>query len=141
MDTSWWPALAAVVAVALVVLLPRRVLDARDGTPTTPPHGPGPPPRVRAGELWCLADGRSCLVLAVRTHRERARIAWITGKYDDRRPGVIPLPPGVVGRQGRGGFLEADRPAEVSLWEFRTWLGTLDPTVWDEVKGLGGGAG
>ncbi|MGW0393942.1 hypothetical protein ACWDYJ_24230 [Streptomyces sp. NPDC003042] len=144
MDTSWWPALAAAVAVAVLVLLPRRVLrtgpdPARTARP--PPHGPGPPPRVRAGELWCLGDGRACLVLAVRVHRERARVAWITGKYDDRRPGVIPLPPGVAGMRGRAGFLEADRPAEVWLWEFRTRLGTLDPTVWDEVKGLGGGAG
>ncbi|CAM5629268.1 hypothetical protein [Streptomyces avidinii] len=84
-------------------------------------------------------DGRTCLVLAVRSVRgHRARVAWITGKYDDRRAGVIPLPPGTVGAQGRAGFLEADRPAEVSLWEFRTRLGMLDPAVWDEIKGLGG---
>ncbi|MET9606071.1 hypothetical protein ABZZ17_13510 [Streptomyces sp. NPDC006512] len=141
MDTSWWPALVAVVAVAVVVLLPRRVLGGRGGAAVAPPHGAGPPPDVRAGELWSLVDGRSCLVMAVRAHRERARVAWIAGKYDDRRPGVIPLPPGIAGRQGRGSFLEADRPAEVSLWEFRKRLGTLDPAVWDEVKGLGGGAG
>ncbi|MEU8774071.1 hypothetical protein [Streptomyces sp. NPDC048606] len=138
MDTSWWPAVLAAVAVAVVVLLPRRA----DRVPPAlaRPHGPGPPPRVRAGELWCLADGRPCLVLAVRTRPGRARIAPITGKYDDRRPGVIPLPPGTVtrGAHGRGGFLEADRPREVSLWEFGTRVGTLDPTVWDEVKGLGG---
>lgn len=138
MDTSWWPAVAAVVAVALVMLiaggrlgLPRRV---------PPAHGAGPPPRPRAGELWCLEDGRTCLVLAVGSVRgHRARVAWITGKYDDRRAGVIPLPPGTVRAQGRACFLEADRPAEVSLWEFRSRLGILDPTVWDEVKGLGGG--
>ncbi|MEU3721854.1 hypothetical protein [Streptomyces sp. NPDC031705] len=137
MDTSWWPAVLAAVAVAVVVLLPRR------GTAVAaapPPHGLGPPPRVRPGELWCVADGRTCLVLAVRAHRERARVAWITGKYDDRRAGVIPLPPGVVAAHGRGAFLEADRPEEVSLWEFRTLLGTLDPVWWDEAKGLGGGA-
>ncbi len=73
----------------------------------------------------------------VREHR--ARVAWITAKYDDRRAGVIPLPPGTVGAQGRVSFLEADRPDEVSLWEFRVRLGMLDPAVWDEVKGLGGG--
>ncbi|QES54871.1 hypothetical protein DEJ51_12120 [Streptomyces venezuelae] len=137
MDTSWWPAVAAVVAVALLVL----VAGGRFGPPRRmpPAHGAGPPPQPRVGELWSLADGRTCLVLAVGSVRgHRARVAWITGKYDDRRAGVIPLPPGTVGAQGRAGFLEADRPAEVSLWEFRTRLGMLDPTVWDEVKGLGG---
>ncbi|MEV7728266.1 hypothetical protein ACIRP0_32250 [Streptomyces sp. NPDC101733] len=140
MDTSWWPAVLAAVAVAVVVLVPRRAPPGRTLAPT--PHGPGPAPPVRAGDLWCLADGRACLVLAVRVRRERARVAWITGKYDDRRPGVIALPPGAVavGAHGRGTFLEADRPQEVSLWEFRRRVGVLDPTVWDEVKGLGGGA-
>ncbi|MFE2877094.1 hypothetical protein ACFXG6_08635 [Streptomyces roseus] len=138
MDTSWWPAAAAVVAVALVVLIAGRRPGraARAG----PSHGSGAAPQPRAGELWSLADGRLCLVLAVasvRTHR--ARVAWITGKYDDRRAGVIPLPPGTVGAQGRAGFLEADRPAEVSVWEFAGRLGVLDPAVWDEVKGLGDG--
>lgn len=130
MDTSWWPAVAAVVVVVLLVLIPRRVRRAAD-----PPHGPGPAPRPEAGQLWSMAEGRPCLVLGVRGHR--ARIAWITGKYDDRRAGVIPLPPGVVG--ARGGFLEADRVVEVSVWEFARArrLGTVDPAVWDEVKGLG----
>lgn len=137
MDTSWWPAVLAAVAVAVVVLIPRRATPLRQAPGA--PHGAGPAPSVRAGELWRLEDGRPCLVLAVRVHRERARVAWITGKYDDRRPGVIPLPPGVVGTQGRGAFLEADRPEEVSLWEFRTRTGTLDPALWDEAKGLGGG--
>lgn len=139
MDTSWWPAVLAAVAVAVVVLIPRRARSVRRAPGG--PHGPGPPPSVRAGELWCLADGRPCLVLAVPRHGERARVAWITGKYDDRRPGVIPLPPGVVGSQGRVSFLEADRPEEVSLWEFGTRTGTVDPVVWDEAKGLGGGTG
>ncbi|MFF5705439.1 hypothetical protein ACFY7H_23495 [Streptomyces sp. NPDC012794] len=136
MDTSWWPAVLAAVAVAVVVLLPRRRTAV---TVAPPPRGTAPPPRVRPGELWRLADGRTCLVLAVRAHR--ARVAWIVGKYDDRRAGVIPLPPGTAGAHGRGGFLEADRPEEVSLWEFRSPLGTLDPVLWDEAKGLGGGAG
>ncbi|MFJ4774830.1 hypothetical protein [Streptomyces sp. NPDC088762] len=145
MDTSWWPAVAAVVAVALVVL----VAGARPGPPRRAPpapepppgHGTGPPPRPRPGEMWSLVDGRMCLVLALGPVRvRRARVAWITGKYDDRRAGVIPLPPGTVGAQhGRAGFLEADRPVEVSLWEFRTRMGVLDPAVWDEVRGLGGG--
>ncbi|MEU2395394.1 hypothetical protein [Streptomyces sp. NPDC007369] len=138
MDTSWWPAALAVVAVMVLVLVAGRRpgIDRR-----APPHGPGPAPRPRAGELWTLADGRSCLVLAAATVRgHRARVAWITGKYDDRRAGVIPLPPGTLGvTPGRVGYLEADRPAEVWVWEFRNRLGMLDPAVWDEVKGLGGG--
>ncbi|MGW6687811.1 hypothetical protein [Streptomyces sp. NPDC054961] len=130
MDTSWWPAVAAVVVVVLLVLLPRRARHAAQ-----PPHGPGPPPRPRPGELWFLENGRPCLVLDVRSHW--ARIARITGKYDDRRSGVIPLPPGVVG--ARAAFLEADRVTEVSVWEFARArrLGVVDPAVWDEVKGLG----
>ncbi|MCX4778652.1 hypothetical protein [Streptomyces sp. NBC_01264] len=134
MDTSWWPAVAAVVVVILLVLLPRRARSPRRAA--APPHGPGPLPRPVAGELWSLEDGRRVLVLGVRGHR--ARIARITGKYDDRRAGVIPLPPGVVG--ARGAFLEADRVVEVSVWEFARArpLGVVDPAVWDEVKGLGG---
>ncbi|MFK0255703.1 hypothetical protein [Streptomyces sp. NPDC090445] len=139
MDTSWWPAALAVVAVMLLVLVAGRRpgIDRR----APPPHGPGPAPRPRAGELWMLADGRSCLVLAAASVRgHRARVAWISGKYDDRRAGVIPLPPGTVGvTPGRVGYLEADRPSEVWVWEFRSRLGLLDPAVWDEVKGLGGG--
>ncbi|MFE6908274.1 hypothetical protein [Streptomyces erythrochromogenes] len=138
MDTSWWLAVAAVVALALVML----IAGGRLGVPrrTPPAHGTGRPPHPQPGELWTLADGRTCLVLGVGPVREhRARVAWITAKYDDRRAGVIPLPPGTVGAQGRAGFLEADRPDEVSLWDFRARLGMLDPAVWDEVKGLGGG--
>ncbi|MET9322888.1 hypothetical protein ABZX75_22230 [Streptomyces sp. NPDC003038] len=140
MDTSWWPAVAAVVAVALVVL----VAGERLGMPrrAPPAHGAGPPPRPRAGELWRLADGRTCLVLAVGAVRtRRVRVAWITGKYDDRRAGVLPLPPGTEGTQGRPSFLEADRPAEVSVWELRTRVGLLDPALWDEIQGLGGPGG
>ncbi|MFJ6717853.1 MULTISPECIES: hypothetical protein [unclassified Streptomyces] len=135
MDTSWWPAAVAVVAIVLLVLLPRPAVRG-----AVRPRGPGSATRARPGEVWCLTDGRSCLVLAVGA-RGRARVAWITGKYDDRRAGVIPLPPGAGGRPGRTGYLEADRPAEVSSAEFDRRLGMLDPTVWDEVRGLGGGHG
>ncbi|MFJ5024657.1 hypothetical protein [Streptomyces goshikiensis] len=138
MDTSWWPAVAAVVAVALVVLVAGRRPEAARREPAA--RGTGPPPRPQAGELWSVADGRPCLVLAVASVRgHRARVAWITGKYDDRRAGVVPLSPGTPGVRGRAGFLEADRPAEVSLWDFRRRLGVLDPAVWDEARGLGGG--
>ncbi|MFD9728086.1 hypothetical protein [Streptomyces sp. NPDC059072] len=139
MDTSWWPAVAAVVAVALVVLVAGR---RRPGGPrrSAPAHGSGPAPQPRSGELWRLVDGRTCLVLAAESVRgHRARVAWITGKYDDRRAGVIPLPPGTLRAQGRASFLEADRPAEVSVWEFAERVGVLDPAIWDEIKGLGDG--
>ncbi|MBW5482276.1 type II toxin-antitoxin system PemK/MazF family toxin [Streptomyces bambusae] len=140
MDTSWWPAVAAVVAVALVVLFfgGRVLRSAPAGRGAV--HGPGPPPRPRAGEIWWTAQDRPCVVLSVRGRV--ARVAPITGKYHDDRPGVIPLPPGVVGEvHGRPGFVEADRAQEVSVWEFRRRAGVLDPAVWDEVKGLGGGGG
>ncbi|MGW0362434.1 hypothetical protein [Streptomyces sp. NPDC002990] len=144
MDTSWWPAVAAVAVVALAVLVAGERLGLPRRAPPPPPHGAGPPPRPRAGELWRLADGRTCLVLAVGPVRaRRVRVAWITGTYDDRRLGVIPLPPGTVGTQGRPSFLEADRPAEVSLWELGSRIGVLDPALWDEIQGLGdpGGGG
>lgn len=137
--------MAAVVAVALVVLVTGRRtqavrprLPARSGPSG---HGPGPPQRPVPGELWRLADGSACLVLAVRG--PRARIAPVTGKYRDARPGVIALPPGVLGAaHGRAAFLEADRPREVPVREVRRRVGSVDPAVWDQVKGLGlGGEG
>ncbi|MCB5179621.1 hypothetical protein [Streptomyces antimicrobicus] len=139
MDTSWWPAAAAVVAVALVVLVAGgRAPGARAGRGAV--HGPGPAPRPRAGEIWWTAGGHCCVVLGVRGRT--ARVAPITGKYHDDRPGVIPLPPGLlVEVHGRPGFVEADRPLVLSVWEFRRRAGVLDPAVWDEVRGLGGGGG
>ncbi|WP_330330660.1 hypothetical protein OHS33_13595 [Streptomyces sp. NBC_00536] len=145
MDTSWWPGVAAVVAVAVVLLVVGRGTAAvrpwRSAGPGSAGHGPGPPPRPVVRELWCLADGSACLILAVRG--PRARVAPVTGKYRDARPGVIALPPGVLGAaHGRAAFLEADRPREVSVWELRRRVGAVDPAVWDQVKGLGlGGLG
>ncbi|MFI5985868.1 hypothetical protein ACIBEA_34035 [Streptomyces sp. NPDC051555] len=137
MDTSWWPGVAAVVAVALVLLVAgRRKAAVRPGRAAAAGHGPGPAPQPVARELWCLADGRSYLVLAVRG--ARARVAPVTGKYRDARPGVIALPPGVLGAaHGRAAFVEADRAREVSVWELRRRVGSVDPAVWDQVKGLG----
>ncbi|MFE0700475.1 type II toxin-antitoxin system PemK/MazF family toxin [Streptomyces sp. NPDC058872] len=159
MDTSWWPALVAVVVLALVVAVadgwkrsvrrPRRGPSVRTRPPGRPPARPAPHGRTpaklpRAGEIWWAdvpyEDGpgskdRPCLVLAVRG--DNALVAKITSKYHDERPGVIALPPGSVGdAQGRPSFLETDELRDVPVWEFRRRVGTADPVVWDQVRHL-----
>ncbi|MFB6835540.1 type II toxin-antitoxin system PemK/MazF family toxin [Streptomyces sp. NPDC056361] len=163
MDTSWWPALVAVVVIALVVALadgrkrssrrPRRGPSGRTRPPARPPVRPkarpeGPrraPGRApRAAEIWWadvpFEDGpgskdRPCLVLSVRG--DSALVAKITSKYHDERPGVIALPPGAVGdAQGRPSFLETDELREVPVGDFRRKVGTADPVVWDQVRHL-----
>ncbi|MFI8101825.1 type II toxin-antitoxin system PemK/MazF family toxin [Streptomyces sp. NPDC086023] len=149
MDTSWWPALAAAVALAVaVVVMGRRPArpPARPGTGRPPggPHGPGPRRRPEPGEIWWamvpFEDGpgekdRPCLVLAVRG--QVARVAKITSRYHDERPGVIALPPGVVGdAHGRPSFLETDELREVAVWDFRRRVGVVDPVLWDQVRHL-----
>ncbi|MDV9187721.1 type II toxin-antitoxin system PemK/MazF family toxin [Streptomyces sp. SR27] len=160
MDTSWWPALAAVVVIALVVALAdgrkrssRRPEGRRPSGRTRPP---GRPPRAPSGprkaparlprptEIWWaevpFEDGpgskdRPCLVLSLRG--DRALVAKITSKYHDERPGVIALPPGAVGdAQGRPSFLETDELREVPVTDFRRRVGTADPVVWDQVRHL-----
>ncbi|MFJ7065396.1 type II toxin-antitoxin system PemK/MazF family toxin [Streptomyces sp. NPDC101115] len=155
MDTSWWPALVAVVVIALVVALAdgRRRSDRRPAGRTRPPARPPRPaaPRGKAperlprpGEIWWadvpFEDGpgskdRPCLVLALRG--DCALVAKITSKYHDERPGVIALPPGSVGdAQGRPSFLETDELRDVPVWEFRRKVGMADPVVWDQVRHL-----
>ncbi|MGW5776092.1 type II toxin-antitoxin system PemK/MazF family toxin [Streptomyces sp. NPDC003863] len=160
MDTSWWPALVAVVVIALVVAVAwgsprtkfgggRRRSSRRPTGRTRPPGRPAPRGRVperlpRAGEIWWAdvpyEDGpgskdRPCLVLVVRG--DSAVVAKITSKYHDERPGVIALPPGSVGdAQGRPSFLETDELRDVPVWEFRRRVGTADPVVWDQVRHL-----
>ncbi|MFF6777808.1 type II toxin-antitoxin system PemK/MazF family toxin [Streptomyces sp. NPDC012637] len=155
MDTSWWPALVAVVVIALVVALAdgRRRSDRRPAGRTRPPTRPPRPaaPRGKAperlprpGEIWWadvpFEDGpgskdRPCLVLAQRG--DCALVAKITSKYHDERPGVIALPPGSVGdAQGRPSFLETDELRDVPVWEFRRKVGMADPVVWDQVRHL-----
>ncbi|MFJ9809811.1 type II toxin-antitoxin system PemK/MazF family toxin [Streptomyces sp. NPDC101158] len=150
-DTSWWPALVAVVLIALVVAVAdgRRRSARRPAGRTRPPARPAPrgkaPERLpRAGEIWWAdvpyEDGpgskdRPCLVLALRG--DSALVAKITSKYHDERPGVIALPPGSVGdAQGRPSFLETDELRDVPVWEFRRRVGTADPVVWDQVRHL-----
>ncbi|MER5205971.1 type II toxin-antitoxin system PemK/MazF family toxin [Streptomyces sp. NPDC002825] len=159
MDTSWWPALVAVVVIALVVVVAdgrkRATRPAPSRRPTgrpRPPRGPAGPRRAparpgrapRAAEIWWadvpFEDGpgskdRPCLVLVVRG--DSALVAKITSKYHDERPGVIALPPGAVGdAQGRPSFLETDELREVPVGDFRRRVGEADPVVWDQVRHL-----
>ncbi|WP_395360820.1 type II toxin-antitoxin system PemK/MazF family toxin [Streptomyces sp. YH02] len=162
MDTSWWPALVAVVVIALVVALadgwrrssrPRRGRrpspSGRTRPPTRPPGRPAGPRQApsrlpRAAEIWWadvpFEDGpgskdRPCLVLSVRG--DCALVAKITSKYHDERPGVIALPPGAVGdAQGRPSFLETDELREVPVGDFRRKAGMADPVLWDRVRHL-----
>ncbi|MGA5406276.1 type II toxin-antitoxin system PemK/MazF family toxin [Streptomyces lavendulocolor] len=154
MDTSWWPALGAVVVIALVAAVSgatgRRRPGARPGGRpagrTRPPARPGraPKARPRSGEIWWAdvpyEDGpgskdRPCLVLAVRG--DTALVAKITSRYRDERPGVIALPPGAVGdARGRPSFLETEEPRDVPLRHFRRRASRVDPLVWDRVRHL-----
>ncbi|GGT91125.1 type II toxin-antitoxin system PemK/MazF family toxin [Streptomyces lateritius] len=159
MDTSWWPAVLAVVVLALVVALAdsRQRSRRRPRDRTRPPGRPAAPGRTptrtpgraparlpRSGEIWWAdvpyEDGpgskdRPCLVLSLRG--DHALVAKITSKYHDERPGVIALPPGSVGdAHGRPSFLETDELREVPVGEFRRRVGTADPVVWDQVRHL-----
>ncbi|MET9435194.1 type II toxin-antitoxin system PemK/MazF family toxin [Streptomyces sp. NPDC006551] len=161
MDTSWWPALIAVVVIALIVALTDgwKRSGSRPGGRTRPPGRPPAPgkappgrPKTRgrpgrlpqAGEIWWAdvpyEDGpgskdRPCLVLSLRG--DSVLVAKITSKYHDERPGVIALPPGSVGdTHGRPSFLETDELRQVPVEEFRRRVGTADPVVWDQVRHL-----
>ncbi|CAM5229246.1 type II toxin-antitoxin system PemK/MazF family toxin [Streptomyces narbonensis] len=159
MDTSWWPALVAVVVIALVAVVadgrkrsnrkPAGRSRGRAPERTRPPGRPAGPRKApsrlpRAGEIWWadvpFEDGpgskdRPCLVLTVRG--DNALVAKITSKYHDERPGVIALPPGAVGdAQGRPSFLETDELRDVPVRDFRRRAGTADPVVWDQVRHL-----
>jgi hypothetical protein len=161
MDMSWWLALAAVAALALVAtLVDGWGRSRRPGRRTSGPRGrtrpPGRPgdragaraglPRPRPSEIWWASvpfeDGpggkdRPCLVLAVRG--DRARVVKITSKYRDARFGVIPLPPGAVGdARGRPSFLETEELRDVPVRDFRRKAGVVDPVLWDQVRHLSG---
>ncbi|MEU6985557.1 type II toxin-antitoxin system PemK/MazF family toxin [Streptomyces sp. NPDC046324] len=166
MDTSWWPALVAVVVIALVAAVAdgrkrsARRPDRRPGVRTRPsggrtrpparppvrPSAPGKAPArlPRAGEIWWAdvpyEDGpgsKDRPCLVLSLRGDRVLVAKITSKYHDERPAVIALPPGSVGdAQGRPSFLETDELREVPVWEFRRRVGAADPTVWDRVRHL-----
>ncbi len=133
MDGSWWPAIAAVVAVAVVAGGYRRW---RRRAGRGPAGGPQP------GEIWWAdvpfedrpgSKDRPCLVLSVR--RGAARVVKITSRHGDGRPGVIALPGGAVGdRRGRASYLETDEVREVPLGDFRRRGGAMDPALWGRVR-------
>jgi hypothetical protein len=147
MDTSWWPALGAVVVLALVAAL----VDGwgRGGRPRAHrAHGAvRGAARPRAAEIWwagvphrdragATEDG-PCLVLAVRG--DRARVARITEHFHEERSGVIPLPPGAVTEtHGRASYVETDDLCEVPLDAFRHRVGVVDPALWDQLRHLAG---
>ncbi|MGX1270250.1 type II toxin-antitoxin system PemK/MazF family toxin [Streptomyces phaeoluteigriseus] len=151
--TGWWPALAAVVLLALVAALVdgwgrgRRPAGRRSRPPGRPARGPGRgrgTGRPRPAEIWWAnvpfedgpgAKDRPCLVLVVRGNR--VTVAKITSKYHDGRAGVIALPPGTVGDpRGRASFLETDELRQVALGDFRRRVGVVDPVLWDQVRHL-----
>ncbi|MET9801367.1 type II toxin-antitoxin system PemK/MazF family toxin [Streptomyces sp. NPDC006368] len=152
MDMSWWPALGAVVMIALVAAVTDgwarggRRGSRRPGGRTRPPARPGGAPgrRPRPGEIWWAdvpyedapgSKDRPCLVLAVRG--DRAVVAKITSRYRDERPGVIALRPDAVGdARRRPSFLEADELRDVPLRGFRRRVGEVDPLVWEQVRHL-----
>ncbi|MFE4859369.1 type II toxin-antitoxin system PemK/MazF family toxin [Streptomyces sp. NPDC056670] len=153
MDTSWWLALGAVVALAAVAALMdgRGRARRRPGGRTRPPGRPAGPGQApgrlpKAGEIWWAqvpyedvpgAKDRPCLVLRVRG--DAATVVKITSKYHDERAGVIPLPPGTVAdAHGRPSFLETDELREVGVWAFRRRVGVVDPALWDQVRHLAG---
>ncbi|MFD3483316.1 type II toxin-antitoxin system PemK/MazF family toxin [Streptomyces sp. NPDC058665] len=162
MDTSWWVALIVVVVLAMVAT----VVDGRGRSPR-PPRGrsrppgrtdrgpagtrPGTRPGDRAGgrgpkpgEIWWAMvpyeDGtgekdRPCLVLSVRGRT--VLVAKITSKFHEGRPGVIPLPPDVVGDTGgRRSYLETDELRRVDSRAFRRRAGAADPGLWRQVRHL-----
>lgn len=144
MDTSWWLALAAVVLLALIAALVdgwgrgsrrRRLRAPSAGVPGGP----------RPGEIWWALvpyeDGpgskdRPCLVLSLRG--DTARVAKITSRHHEERPGVIALPPGAVAdaRQRRS-FLETDELRSVPVGDFRRRAGVVDSALWRRVRHLG----
>ncbi|WP_329457687.1 type II toxin-antitoxin system PemK/MazF family toxin [Streptomyces sp. NBC_01497] len=151
MSSWWWIALIAVVAGALVASVvdgrARAAESRRQRRARTRTRPPGRPvrrgtPRPRAGEIWWAAvpyeDGpgekdRPCLVLSVRG--SRARVAKITTKHHEERPGVIALPPGTVDdARGRASFLETDEVREVRSGAFRRRVGAADPALWERVR-------
>jgi mRNA-degrading endonuclease toxin of MazEF toxin-antitoxin module len=101
--------------------------------------------RPRPAEIWWAnvpyedgpgAKDRPCLVLSVRGRT--AVVAKITSKHqDERRAGVIPLPPGSVGdARGRASFLETSELRGLPVRDFRRRVGPVDPAIWDQVRDL-----
>ncbi|WP_331452607.1 type II toxin-antitoxin system PemK/MazF family toxin [Streptomyces sp. SS162] len=142
MDTSWWPALVAVVVVALVAAVadgwgrsgrrpgggaagggrPGRGPGGRTrppGRPSVRRPGAAPARRPEPGEIWWadvpFEDGpgsKDRPCLVLAVRGDAALVAKITSRYREERAGVIVLPPGSVG-DARG------RPSFLETGELR----------------------
>ncbi len=147
MDTWWWLALGAVVALSLVTALvdgggrlarPLEGRRRRRGVPL-PDRGPRP------GEIWWTRAPLLVLVLDVRM--DCARVARISAERPgDVRPQEAPatklaLPPGTVAdAPGKVSTLLTDAAWEVELTEFGQRAGEIDPDTWAQVRHLSGGS-
>ncbi|UGY91651.1 type II toxin-antitoxin system PemK/MazF family toxin [Streptomyces gobiensis] len=150
MDTSWWLALGAVVALALVAaLVDGRMRLAKPRQPVPPrrqgPRPPGPMPDPEPGEIWWgwvpYDDGarpkdRPYLVLSVDDDSDGARVMRIISKWPGPdRPQGIALPPGTVDDpHGRPSFLVTDELRDVPLWDLRRRAGAVDSALWKRVR-------
>jgi hypothetical protein len=138
-DTWWWLALGAVVALSLIAALVdggARLGPRRRGVPL-PDRGPRP------GEIWWTREPLLVLVLTVRT--DRARVVRVTaerpGGAGPQGPGRgrLPLPPGTVAETpGRVSSLLTDAVLDVALRDFRHRAGRLGQDTWDQVRHLTG---
>ncbi|WP_329172118.1 type II toxin-antitoxin system PemK/MazF family toxin [Streptomyces sp. NBC_01477] len=146
MSDSLWVAVAAVALLGLVAALVEGRARTRQGREArgrqgggAGPAGPGTP---RRGEIWWadvpFADGpgskdRPCLVVSVRGRH--ARVAKITSQSHERRPGVVPLPPGTVDDPARRrSYLETAEMRRVPLSAFRRRAGSIDAATMKSLK-------
>lgn len=153
MDTWWWLALGAVVALSLVAAL----IDggARLGRPagrlrgnSRRPNASLPDRGPRPGEIWWTREPLLVLVLAVRI--DSARVARISAERPSREGEYrlpessgtkLALPPGTVAdAPGRVTALctDADAAWDVELSEFGRRAGEVDQDTWVQVRHLSG---
>lgn len=152
MDTWWWLALGAVVALSLVAAL----IDggARLGRPLLPLRGdrrrrpdvPLPDRGPRPGEIWWTREPLLVLVLAVRI--DGARVARISAERPYRKgeyrlaessEAKLALPPGTVAdAPGRVTALCTDAAWDMPLSAFGKRAGAVDQETWTQVRHLSG---
>ncbi|GAA2616000.1 type II toxin-antitoxin system PemK/MazF family toxin [Streptomyces axinellae] len=136
MDTSWWPALGAVVVLLALVaavadgrgrLGPRRK-GAADAARAARAHGA---PLPRPGEVWrtSLPDGQERLFLVLAVRGDSARLARLTSE---------PSPDPVLPPQDPSGpaYLAADGLAEAGLARLLERVGEVDARTWENVRHL-----
>ncbi|WP_314175490.1 type II toxin-antitoxin system PemK/MazF family toxin [Streptomyces winkii] len=152
MDTWWWLALGAVVALSLVAAL----VDggarlgrpfSRSGSRRRPRRDvPLPDRGPRPGEIWWTREPLLVLVLAVRI--DRARVARVSAERPYREGEYrlpessrtrLALPPGTVAdAPGRVTALCTDEAWDVALGEFGQRAGEIDQDTWAQVRHLSG---